>query len=54
MYRKVLPVNSEVLVHLKNFESTAGCMKADHEALAFSEKRGAYNQIRVVVVNPRD
>jgi hypothetical protein len=36
--RKVLPVNSEVLVHLKNFESPAGCMKADHQALAFFKK----------------
>jgi hypothetical protein len=31
---KVIPVNSEVLVHLTNFESPAGCMKADHQALA--------------------
>jgi hypothetical protein len=31
--RKVLPVNSEVLVHLKNVESPAGCMKVDHQAL---------------------
>jgi hypothetical protein len=29
---KVLPVNSEVLVCLKNVESPAGCMKADHQA----------------------
>jgi hypothetical protein len=27
-------VNSEVLVHLKKFESPAGCMKPDHQALA--------------------
>ena len=26
---KILPVNSEVLVHLKNFESPAGCMKPE-------------------------
>jgi hypothetical protein len=32
--RKALPVNSEVLVHLKKFESPAGCMKPDHQALA--------------------
>ena len=32
--RKVLPVNSEVLVHLKNFERPAGCMKPVHQALA--------------------
>jgi hypothetical protein len=31
---KVLPVNSEVLVHLKNFESPAGCMKPAHQVLA--------------------
>jgi hypothetical protein len=32
LLRKVQPVNSEVLVHLKNVESPAGCMKADHLA----------------------
>jgi hypothetical protein len=31
---KVLPVNSEVLVHLKNFERPAGIMKPVHQALA--------------------